>query len=174
MKSGVLGSLLKLYQNEDQNSSSIFSDSQAVTTDDEGISSTAGNKDVPVAKRSRLQNLKGKAKKGRMPRLKKRLKTEAKITVHIADILQRHRFILRMCRALMMYGAPTHRLEEYMVMTSRVLEIDGQFLYLPGCMIVSFGDATTRTSEVQLVRCTQGLNLWKLHQVQAVLQKSCP
>lgn len=127
VKSGVLGSLLKLYQNEDQNSSSIFSDSQAVTTDDEGISSTAGNKDVPVAKRSRLQNLKGKAKKGRMPRLKKRLKTEAKITVHIADILQRHRFILRMCRALMMYGAPTHRLEEYMVMTSRVLEIDGQF-----------------------------------------------
>ncbi|CAI4557847.1 CQI_4a_G0028580.mRNA.1.CDS.1 [Saccharomyces cerevisiae] len=171
VKSGVLGSLLKLYQNEDQNSSSIFSDSQAVTTDDEGISSTAGNKDVPVAKRSRLQNLKGKAKKGRMPRLKKRLKTEAKITVHIADILQRHRFILRMCRALMMYGAPTHRLEEYMVMTSRVLEIDGQFLYLPGCMIVSFGDATTRTSEVQLVRCTQGLNLWKLHQVHAVYKR---
>ncbi|CAI4569585.1 ALI_collapsed_G0031000.mRNA.1.CDS.1 [Saccharomyces cerevisiae] len=171
VKSGVLGSLLKLYQNEDQNSSSIFSDSQAVTTDDEGISSTAGNKDVPVAKRSRLQNLKGMAKKGRMPRLKKRLKPEAKITVHIADILQRHRFILRMCRALMMYGAATHRLEEYMVMTSRVLEIDGQFLYLPGCMIVSFGDATTRTSEVQLVRCTQGLNLWKLHQVHAVYKR---
>lgn len=53
-------------------------------------------------------------------------------------------------------------------MTSRVLEIDGQFLYVPGCMVVSFGDATTRTSEVQLVRCAQGLNLWKLHQVHAI------
>lgn len=85
-----------------------------------------------------------------------------RITVHIADILQRQRFIMRMCRALMLFGAPTHRLEEYMVMTSRVLEIDGQFIYFPGCMIVAFGDAATRTSEVHLVRCAQGLNLSKL------------
>ncbi|CAI4043614.1 uncharacterized protein SKDI_10G1090 [Saccharomyces kudriavzevii IFO 1802] len=172
VKSGVLGSLLKLYQNDDLNGSSIYSESQAPTTDEECFASEAAErKNLPAAKRSRLQNLRGKAKKSKIPRLKKRLKTEAKITVHIADLLQRHRFILRMCRALMMYGAPTHRLEEYMIMTSRVLEIDGQFLYLPGCMIVSFGDATTRTSEVQLVRCNQGLNLWKLHQVHAVYKR---
>lgn len=85
-----------------------------------------------------------------------------RITVHIADILQRQRFIMNMCRALMLFGAPTHRLEEYMVMTSRVLEIDGQFIYFPGCMLVSFGDAATRTSEVHLVRCAQGINLSKL------------
>lgn len=85
-----------------------------------------------------------------------------RITVHIADILQRQRFILRMCKALMLYGAPTHRLEEYMIMTSRVLEIDGQFVYFPGTMIVAFGDAATRTSEVHLVRCAQGVNLSKL------------
>ncbi|CUM62538.1 uncharacterized protein PRCAT00000090001 [Priceomyces carsonii] len=85
-----------------------------------------------------------------------------RITVHIADILQRQRFIIRMCKALMLFGAPTHRLEEYMVMTSRVLEIDGQFIYFPGCMIISFGDVATRTSEVHLVRCAQGLNLSKL------------
>ena len=45
-------------------------------------------------------------------------------------------------------------------MTSRVLEIDGQFIYFPGCMLVSFGDAAT--SEVHLVRCAQGINLSKL------------
>ncbi|CUM52165.1 Pheromone-regulated membrane protein 10 [Debaryomyces fabryi] len=87
---------------------------------------------------------------------------QLRITVHIADILHRQRFIMRMCKALMMFGAPTHRLEEYMTLTSRVLEIDGQFVYFPGCMIVSFGDASTRTSEVHLVRCAQGLNLSKL------------
>lgn len=95
-------------------------------------------------------------------KLKKRHYQKLRITVHIADILQRQRFIIRMCRALMMYGAPTHRLEEYMVMTSRVLEIDGQFVYFPGTMIVAFGDAATRTSEVHLVRCAQGLHLSKL------------
>lgn len=87
---------------------------------------------------------------------------QARITVHIADVLQRQRFILRICKAMMMYGAPTHRLEEYMVMTARVLAIDGHFVYFPGCMIVSFGDAATRTSQMQLVRCVQGLDLSKL------------
>lgn len=93
---------------------------------------------------------------------KNKLAQQLRITVHIADFLQRQRFILRMCKALMLFGAPTHRLEEYMTMTSRVLEIDGQFMYFPGCMIVAFGDATTRTSEVHLIRCAQGLNLSKL------------
>lgn len=91
-----------------------------------------------------------------------RKQEQLRITVHVADILQRQRFIIRMCRALMLFGAPTHRLEEYLIMTSRVLEIDGQFIYFPGCMIISFGDATTRTSEVHMVRCVQGLNLSKL------------
>lgn len=93
---------------------------------------------------------------------KNRRANQLRITVHISDILQRQRFIMRMCRALMLFGAPTHRLEEYMIMTSRVLEIDGQFIYFPGCMIVAFGDAATRTSEVHLVRCAQGVNLSKL------------
>lgn len=91
-----------------------------------------------------------------------------KITVHIEKILYRQRFIVKMCKALMLYGAPTHRLEEYMTMTSRVLEIDGQFIYFPGCMMISFGDAATRTSEVHLVRCAQGLNLYKLSRTHKV------
>ncbi|KAK7207856.1 hypothetical protein BZA70DRAFT_253775 [Myxozyma melibiosi] len=94
---------------------------------------------------------------------KQRLEDQIRITVHIAEVLQRQRFILKLCRALMLYGAPTHRLEEYMKMTSRVLEIDGQFLYIPGCMIVSFGDVSTHTSEMQLVRVTQGVDLGRLH-----------
>lgn len=98
----------------------------------------------------------------------KKREERLKITVHIAGILQRQRFIMKMCRALMLYGAPTHRLEEYMTMTSRVLEIDGQFIYFPGCMLVSFGDAATRTSEVHLIRCTQGLNLWKLNETHRI------
>lgn len=59
-----------------------------------------------------------------------RSKTDDKIriTKHIAQILSRHKYLVKLCRALMMYGAPTHRLEEYMTMSARVLEIEGQFL----------------------------------------------
>ena len=49
-----------------------------------------------------------------------------------------------------------------MRMSSRVLEIDGQFLYIPGCMIISFDDQSIHTTEVKIVRATQGVNLGKL------------
>lgn len=96
---------------------------------------------------------------------------ERRIALHIADVLQRQRFVLRLCRALMLYGAPTHRLEEYMVMTSRALDIDGQYIYIPGCMICAFGDSSTHTSEMQLVRVIQGVNLSKLHIVHSIYKK---
>ena len=36
---------------------------------------------------------------------------EIKIHLHIADVLKRHQYLLKLCKALMSYGAPTHRLE---------------------------------------------------------------
>ncbi|KAL4894909.1 domain membrane protein [Aspergillus ambiguus] len=93
---------------------------------------------------------------------KTRLEDEIRVTIHIAEILARQRYIMQLCRALMRYGAPTHRLEEYMQMTARVLSVEGQFLYLPGCMIMSFDDPTTRTAEVKLVRTIQGVDLGRL------------
>jgi uncharacterized membrane protein YjjP (DUF1212 family) len=86
---------------------------------------------------------------------------ELLITVHIAEVLARQRYLLTLCRALMEYGAPTHRLEEYMRMSARVLQIQGQFLYIPGCMIVSFDDSDLHTTEVKLVKANQGVDLGK-------------
>ncbi|KAI9834331.1 MAG: hypothetical protein M1826_004257 [Phylliscum demangeonii] len=100
-----------------------------------------------------------------------RLEDEIRITVHIAETLSRQRYLIKLCRALMSFGAPTHRMEEYMRMTARVLEIDGQFLYIPGCMIVSFDDATTHTTEVKLVRSAQGVDLGKLHDVHNIYKE---
>ncbi|KAJ5683543.1 hypothetical protein N7462_006708 [Penicillium macrosclerotiorum] len=101
-------------------------------------------------------------KKHKRNKRRTRLEDEIRVTVHIAEILARQRYIMQLCRALMRYGAPTHRLEEYMQMTARVLEVSGQFLYLPGCMIMSFDDPTTRTAEVKLVRMVQGVDLGRL------------
>ena len=56
-------------------------------------------------------------------------------------------------------------------MSSRVLEIDGQFLYIPGCMIMSFDDQSTHTTEVKLVRATQGVNLGKLEDTHEVYKE---
>jgi uncharacterized membrane protein YjjP (DUF1212 family) len=98
----------------------------------------------------------------------KRREEEIKIKVHLAGTLARQNYLRKLCKALMMYGAPTHRLEEYLSMSARVLEIEAQFLYMPGCMIVAFDDSSVHTSEVKLVRTAQGINLGKLRDVHEI------
>jgi len=121
-----------------------------------------------VAERLRQQQKRPNMKRNRSSQLfggrlsKPRLEDEIRITIHIAETIARQRYLLKLCKALMQYGAPTHRLEEYMKMSARVLEIDAQFLYIPGSMIMSFDDQSTHTTEVKLVRVAQGLDLGKL------------
>lgn len=53
-------------------------------------------------------------------------------------------------------------------MSTRILEIEGHYLYLPNCMIVSFGDAQTHTTEVKLVRAIQEPDLSRLSDVHGI------
>ncbi|KAJ9491170.1 hypothetical protein VN97_g2069 [Penicillium thymicola] len=101
---------------------------------------------------------------------KRKSKKNIKLTVHIAAILARQQYIMQLCRALMKYGAPTHRLEEYMMMTSNVLDIKAQFMYIPGCMFMSFDDPLTRTAEVKIIRVVQGLDLSRLAETHNILK----
>lgn len=94
------------------------------------------------------------------------------IQVHIAETMTRQAYLMKMCKALMNYGAPTHRLEEQMRMSARVLEIEGQFLYIPGCMIISFDDSRTHTTEVKIVRTNQAIDLGKLREVHEIYKET--
>ncbi|KAK2804973.1 hypothetical protein FQN51_001066 [Onygenales sp. PD_10] len=102
---------------------------------------------------------------------KARLEDEIRLTVHIAEILARQRYLVKLCRALMRYGAPTHRLEEYMRMTARVLEIDGHFLYIPGVMIMAFDDASTHTTEVKMIKSPQAVDLGRLRDIHIIYKE---
>ncbi|GAB7365654.1 hypothetical protein MBLNU230_g6995t1 [Neophaeotheca triangularis] len=119
-----------------------------------------------IGQRSKSAGAGAKAALNRLSRPK--LEDEIRITVHIAETISRQKYLMKLCKALMQYGAPTHRLEEYMVMSARVLEIDAQFLYIPGSMIMSFDDPSTHTTEVKLVKVAQGLDLGKLRDVHEV------
>ncbi|TPX07684.1 uncharacterized protein E0L32_010580 [Thyridium curvatum] len=105
------------------------------------------------------------------PRTARRDEEQIRITIHIAHVLSRHRYLIRLCRALMMFGAPTHRLEDYLRMSARVLEIECQFLYIPGCMLISFDDSSTHTAEVKLVRAPQGVDLGRLLDVHGIYKE---
>ncbi|KAI1296308.1 hypothetical protein F5Y03DRAFT_294948 [Xylaria venustula] len=132
---------------------------------------TAGT-ESPNAETQSVRSKRPKSKRSPSSRLLKfgrpRIEEEIRITINIAETLSRQKYIIKMCKALMMYGAPTHRLEEYLTMTARVLEINGQFLYLPGCMIISFDDKQTHTTEVKIVRSAQGIDLGKLKDIHEI------
>jgi len=81
------------------------------------------------------------------------------------DILTRQQFILKLAKALMTFGAPSHRLESQLAATSLVLEIDAQFIHFPSIVVASFGDTETKTSETVFIKASGGLELGKLHQV---------
>lgn len=102
---------------------------------------------------------------------KNKKQKNVKLKVHIAALLARQQYMMQLCRALMKYGAPTHRLEEYMTMTANVLEVNAQFLYIPGCMFMSFDDPLTRTAEVKIIRVVQGLDLSRLAETHNVYKK---
>lgn len=77
-------------------------------------------------------------------------------------------YIVEICKALMSFGAPTHRLEESLSMAARKLRIHASFQYLPSCMIISFDDPDTHTTELKLVKEPTAVDLGKLLEVQHV------
>lgn len=58
-----------------------------------------------------------------------------------------------------------------MQMSTRILEIEGHYLYFPNCMLVSFNDAQTHTTEVKLVRAAQEPDLGRLSDVHEIYKK---
>jgi len=130
-----------------------------------------GHKKKPIRPGMGNRSHSGKLVDAAKSRLRPRLEDEIRITIHIAETLSRQKYVVKLCSALMMYGAPTHRLEEYLKATSRVLEIDSNFLYIPGCMIISFDDASTHTTEVKLIKSAHGVNLGKLKDVHEIYKE---
>ncbi|KAK4686118.1 hypothetical protein P7C73_g4009, partial [Tremellales sp. Uapishka_1] len=95
-------------------------------------------------------------------------KRRASIQYHVADIITRQNFILKLAKALMTFGAPSHRIESQLSATALVLEIDAQFIHFPSIVIASFGDQETRTSETHFIKASGGLELGKLHKVHSI------
>lgn len=137
----------------------------------QGMSSAMSEKVKHDRDRDREQEQAVRKRRRRSPLFRQEKDKEYRITVHIADILSRHKFLVKLSRALMMYGAPTHRLETYMAMSARVLGIESQYLYLPGFMIISFDDSNTHTAEVKIVKVVQGLDLGKLDDVHEIYKE---
>ncbi|CAK9779776.1 DUF1212-domain-containing protein [Cutaneotrichosporon oleaginosum] len=101
-------------------------------------------------------------KKRRKKAKEARKKQEVYIIQHVAAILYRQQFIMKLARALMMFGSPTHRLETQIQATARVLDISVQVVYLPNIVMISFADDSTHTSETKFMKQAGTVDLGKL------------
>jgi uncharacterized membrane protein YjjP (DUF1212 family) len=80
-------------------------------------------------------------------------------------------YIIKVCRALMIYGAPTHRLERYAYHTAQARGLQLQSFYMPGCMMISFNSPMLHQGGFEIIRCVQELNFAKLYDVRSVYKK---
>jgi len=80
----------------------------------------------------------------------------------------RHEFLLKLARALMTFGAPSHRIESQLVAAARILEVEAEFIHLPSVIICSYGDQDLGCSETHFVKCGGRLSLGALHKVHLI------
>ncbi|KAG6020407.1 hypothetical protein E4U19_006373 [Claviceps sp. Clav32 group G5] len=90
-------------------------------------------------------------------------------TAHMSSISARQQYLVKLSGALIMYGTPPHQLEEYMSMSSRALEIEALFFYIPECMVIIFAHSTAGPAKVNLVRVSEGIDLGRQQDVHDIL-----
>ncbi|KAF8897669.1 hypothetical protein BD779DRAFT_1492018 [Infundibulicybe gibba] len=91
-----------------------------------------------------------------------------RIEFNVTSMVNRQEFLIRLARALMTFGAPSHRIESQLVAAARILEVEAEFIHLPGVIICSFGDQELGCSETHFVKCGGRLSLGALHKVHLI------
>ncbi|KAI8644745.1 hypothetical protein BD408DRAFT_441516 [Parasitella parasitica] len=96
--------------------------------------------------------------------------------------------LISLCKSLMLYGAPCHRIEEALEHVSKSLSLHTTFIFIPGIMMMTFYNTPIDTdstltslpwqqcychSQTILIRCPQGLDMGKLTKVNHVIQRMC-
>ncbi|KAI8918345.1 hypothetical protein DFJ77DRAFT_428264, partial [Powellomyces hirtus] len=75
--------------------------------------------------------------------------------------LKRRDFLIKLSRAFAVYGSPSHRLEHNLRSVSDALDVESNFVVLPGLILISFGNED-HSSSTHLVKAPQGFNMAKL------------
>ncbi|KAI0639626.1 DUF1212-domain-containing protein [Trametes polyzona] len=84
------------------------------------------------------------------------------------DYVSRQKFVLRLAKALLSFGAPSHRIESQLASAGEILDMHVAFVHLPNLIMVTFLDSDTRTSETHFVRAGGRVALTALHKVHLV------
>ncbi|KDR85369.1 hypothetical protein GALMADRAFT_218460 [Galerina marginata CBS 339.88] len=81
----------------------------------------------------------------------------------------RRKFILKLGKALLTFGAPSHRVESQLLAASDILDAKAEFVHLPNIIIVSIrNDQSTSSTRTYFIRARGRIALTSLHKVHEV------
>ncbi len=82
--------------------------------------------------------------------------------------MNREQFLLKLGKALMTFGAPSHRIESQLLAAARILELQAEFIHVPGLIMCSFTDKESKSSETHFIKCGGRVTLGRLHEVHQI------
>ncbi|KAK9722355.1 pheromone-regulated protein prm10 [Basidiobolus ranarum] len=93
------------------------------------------------------------------------LEERLNITANIADILLKQDYLTLLSRAMVIYGSPSHRLEQNMYLNSQALRVESSYAFLPGVALITFGDKNTHTSDTHIIKADRDYDMYRLERV---------
>ncbi|KAF8973577.1 hypothetical protein BDZ97DRAFT_1971264 [Flammula alnicola] len=85
-----------------------------------------------------------------------------------SEITKRRKFILKLAKALLSFGAPSHRIESQLLAASKILDAQTEIVHLPNIIILSVRNDETRSTRTYFVRSRGRIALTSLHKVHQV------
>ncbi|PPQ64523.1 hypothetical protein CVT26_002062 [Gymnopilus dilepis] len=80
----------------------------------------------------------------------------------------RRNFILKLAKALLTFGAPSHRIESQLLAASKILDAPAEFIHLPNLIIVSIRNERGHSTRTHFIRSRGRIALTSLHKVHEV------
>ncbi|KAF8641114.1 hypothetical protein AX17_000756 [Amanita inopinata Kibby_2008] len=84
------------------------------------------------------------------------------------EAVKRRKFILKLAKALLVFGAPSHRIESQLAAAATILGASAEFVHLPNIIIVSMHEAEDHSTRTHFVRATGRIALTSLHKVHQI------
>jgi uncharacterized membrane protein YjjP (DUF1212 family) len=85
-----------------------------------------------------------------------------------SDWDKRRKFLLQLTKALLTYGAPSHRIESQLVSAAEILELDAVFVHIPNVVIITLTNSGAKTNRTHFVRAGGRIALTSLQQVHLI------
>ncbi|KAF7726494.1 hypothetical protein EC973_008729 [Apophysomyces ossiformis] len=93
------------------------------------------------------------------------LEERVRLTLAIADYLQKQAFIRKLAQSLLRYGCPSHRVQTFIRKMAVMLDVDLSFIYMPNVVLLNFIDKDAHTTETYFIGEMQGFDMQRLNEI---------